>query len=447
MKYRGMVAEQAWQFTRLGRKATRKPSAGQKSKSSPATADQREMKINSTIIAGLVCIRAAMNGAFAAETNVNDRLKALEDAVQTLQQENKDLKSQLGWDGKSPLVVAKAAGKETRLVLGGLVQGQAEFGGVPDSRFIGIEDRALLRRARVSVCGGFLEYFDFKLEADFGANSLSEKSSYSGQITDAFLNWNRYDAANVKCGQFKTPFGYDQLVSDSKGLTIERSLVNDRLTDGRQIGLGVTGDFLKKRLGYSIGTFMGTGVNNSFNDNDRFLFAGRLYGVPVRTELGKYEFKWTLAINGLSTRDNGLSRNGFGFDSTPATAALDNLFSGNRESFGVDTQFRWGPWGLDAEYLQTHVSQIPPGVPTTLNASGWYMTGTYLFLPKWQAVVRYERFDPMFALANNTTEEWTFGLTYYLKGDDLKFMVNYLVGHTGSNDDEGRLLTRVQYMF
>ena len=42
-------------------------------------------------------------------------------------------------------------------------------------------------------------------------NSLSEQTGYRAQITDAFINWNRYSFANVKIGQFKTPFGYEQL--------------------------------------------------------------------------------------------------------------------------------------------------------------------------------------------------------------------------------------------
>lgn len=86
----------------------------------------------------------------ARATDLDERLKTLEKAVISLQEENKELKSQLGWDGKAPLVVAKPGGKESKITIGGLVHGQAEFGGTPDARFSGIEDRALLRRARVS---------------------------------------------------------------------------------------------------------------------------------------------------------------------------------------------------------------------------------------------------------------------------------------------------------
>jgi phosphate-selective porin OprO/OprP len=187
----------------------------------------------------VLCLCIGALKTHADGTNVEDRLKALESVVDTLQQENKDLKSQLGWDGKSPLVIAKPAGKESKLVLGGYLQAHAEFGSEPDARFAGVEDRFLIRRARVNVSGSFLEKFDFKVEADFGANSVGEKTGYAAQLTDVFVNWNRYSFANIKFGQFKTPFGYEQLLADTRILTVERSLPNDRLTDNRQIGLGI----------------------------------------------------------------------------------------------------------------------------------------------------------------------------------------------------------------
>lgn len=408
-----------------------------------------------TTLWSLDVVIAAAASAAIAQTNVDERLKSLEQSVKTLQQENKDLKSQLGWDGKNALVVVKPCGKESKITLGGLLQAQAEFGNTPDARFSGIEDRFLLRRARVNLAGSFLEHFDFKIETDLGANSVSEKSSLSAQITDAFVNWNRYEAANIKIGQFKTPFGYEQLVPDPKVLTVERTLPNDRLTDSRQIGVGVAGDFAKKRFGYSAGAFNGTSVNSSFNDNDAFMLAGRIYGVPVETKVGKQDLRWTVAVNGLTTKDNGtngpasLSKSGFGFDADLVKAGNDNCFIGDRNAFGVDTQFKWGRFDLYAEYLRAHFEPANAKPFAAFDADGWYVMGAYYLVPqKLQALVRYEAFDPNVSVANDDGGLWTLGLTYYVKGDDLKFMVNYLLGSRGAGfEDQGRLLARVQVVF
>lgn len=405
------------------------------------------------VIALGVCVGATR--LFAAEaTTVEDRLNQLEKTVQSLQKENTDLKTQLGWDGKALPVTVKPAGKESKISIGGYIQAQAEFGDAPDARYTGIEDRFLIRRARLGVTGIFAENFDYKLEADFGANSVSEQTGYRAGISDVFINWNRYSFANIKIGQFKTAFGYEQLLPDTKILTVERSLPNDRLTDSRQIGIGVSGDFFKKRLGYSAGMYNGTGVNNSFNDNDNFMFAGRVTGAPVVAKVGKEELRWTVGVNGLTTHDNGVSRAGFGFDSTPATAAVDNLFFGERYGWGVDTQVKWGLFGLEAEYLRNHFNPAN-GLPAgSFDGAGWYVCGTAFVMPKkLQALVRYEEFDPRLGADNNTattstSKTWTFGLNYLIKGDDLKISANYMLGNPGGPEDtQGRFFTRVQLVF
>ena len=155
------------------------------------------------------------NAAAAAAVSVEERLKKLEGQVEALQNENAQLKKELGYDPKAPFAVVKPAGKGARMVLGGFLQLQAEFGNAPDARFNDIEDRFFVRRARVNLQGSFLENFDYKLEMDLGANSLSERTGYSAQLTDLFLNWNRYEFANVKAGQYKTHFGWEQILSDT----------------------------------------------------------------------------------------------------------------------------------------------------------------------------------------------------------------------------------------
>src|SRR5262249_26241580 len=147
-----------------------------------------------------------------------------------------------------------------------------------DGRFTTGNDRFYLRRARLNAVGKFLEEFDFKIEIELSGqlgNNPTISSNLRAQMTDGYINWNRYVTANIKGGQFKTYYGYEQLVLDQKLYTIERSLVSDRLTLSRQIGATVYGDLFDKHLSYATGIFNGNGLNNSFNDNDAFLVTGR----------------------------------------------------------------------------------------------------------------------------------------------------------------------------
>lgn len=376
-----------------------------------------------------------------APQTLEERMNALEKTVQTLQKENTDLKTQLGYDGKTPLVVTKPGGKEKSLKVGGYLQANYESGDQPDARYAGIEDRFLIRRARINVSGAFKEDFDFKVEGDFGANALSEQTAYRAQISDAFVNWNKYEFANVKVGQFKTPFGYEQLIADTKTLTVERSLPNDRLTDSRQIGLGVSGDFLKKRLSYSVGVFNGSGVNNSFNDNESYMWAGRVSGVAFDGKIADRDARVAVGVNALTTRDKVISKAGFGF--------TGNNFSGRRSSYGIDAQAKWWLFGLEGEYLIAHFEPSNRVPFDDFDAEGWYVAATAEVWPKHlQAVVKCETFDPNRDVEGNSSNVWTLGLNYFFKGDDLKLSLNYLLGNAaGARDNQGRVLARMQVVF
>jgi phosphate-selective porin OprO/OprP len=356
------------------------------------------------------------------EARLNDSVSA--DELAPTLKEYSDLTHQLGWDGKSSLTLAKAGGKEQKLSVGGYLQLNGEAGDAPDSRFTGINDRFLVRRARLTVKGAFAENIDFTLQSEFGNSNLAANTGYRAQLTDVFVNWNKYEVANVQLGQFKTPFGYEQLLPDTKVASVERSLPTDSLTLGRQIGLALNGAIANKHVTYSAGLFNGNGVNNGNNDNDQFLYAARVAAVPWTTKAGRA----SVGVNALRSRDNGTS------------------FSGHRTGWGVDGQFNHGALDLAGEYLHQHLDRFS-GADTS--ADGWYAQASWYFPGRvWQALARYESYNANTAAAGNTSDTWILGLTYYLKGDDLKLSLNYLLGDpAGPLKNQDRLLGRFQVIF
>jgi len=213
------------------------------------------------------------------------------------------------------------------------VQANFESGGTntpPDARFAGINNRILLRRARIFVSGTYAEDISFKVESDFGANTLSNKSGNAGQLTDAYASWTKFPGASMRVGQFKTPFGFEQLASDTKIYTIERSLPNDRLTIGRQVGAMVYGDVADKRVSYSLAAYNGTSTNTSINDNQKFLGVGRVAGVIVDTKSGANKVRLTAGVNYFSTDDK-------------TNTTLATTFTGRKSGTGFDAQFVYGP--------------------------------------------------------------------------------------------------------
>ena len=382
----------------------------------------------------LLLALAAVSAAAAGNPTIEERLLALERQVQTLAAENAQLKQQLGGKESTPPVLAQPGGKETKVTVGGFLQGQAEFGHASDTRWNGVKDRFFFRRARIYVAGSFAEDFDFKAELDLQGNTLGASTGNLARANEIFINWRKYPAANLRFGQLKPAFGAETLLSDTKMLTIERSLASERLTDGRQLAIGALGDLFGKKLSYYAVVAQGNGSNVSANDNNKFQQSARIVFTPISTAHDKV----ALGVNGLWTTDTGITKSDLGL--------AGNLFTGSRSMSGLDAQWTHGPLELGAEWL--HGSFRPTG-GVSFKAEGWHATAAYFLIPaKLQAVYREESFDPNTATGGNTFRTHLFGLNYYVKGDDIKFGLDYLDGHVpGSTKDGGRVLSRVQVIF
>jgi phosphate-selective porin OprO and OprP len=360
-----------------------------------------------------------------------------------------------------------------KLVLGGFIQVNFEDGDVSafEGRFgqTAIKDRFRLRRARINLTGDYAEQFDFKMEGDFGQSDGTSGNRTAFSATDIWVNYHQFPAAQVKIGQYKAPFGLEQLTPDTSLLTIERTLPTGAVTPDRQIGAELWGKPFtsiwpeqKDLLTYYAGIFNGNGRNITVNDNNNFMFVGRLELQPLRDVFGKGSF---LRLGGdvLNSRDeqgvnisqsSNLLVNDDGSLSPFVLPSADE-----RTAWSVDAWLRMGPFDLIGEYLQEHVegrtvNGVSPAF-SNFTTDGFYVTGAYYFIPKkLQAVVQWQYLNPG-QKGNDGLYSIVGGLNYYIHGDDLKFMVNYV--HTWSDfrqanpefgeDQFDEVLGRLQVMF
>ncbi len=430
-----------------------------------------------------------------------DRIRKLEEAVRQLQQENVHLKREVNeLKGTPPATTAVGTnwladamspgkrspfvlplGKELKLKLGGFIQGQGEFGdpGSFEGNFsdnvigttrVPVNDRFRLRRARINVSGEFLEDFDFKLEGEFQqADGLSGgRTGFSG--SDLFLNWHRFPEAQLKFGQWKAPFGLEQTTSDTALLTAERSLVTSALTPDRQVGAAIWGKPLanvgSKNLAdlidYSFGIYNGNGRNTIVNDDNTFMLVGRVSLTPFKGKLWDRPASWRVGANGYRSRfapgtrigqSVGLSLNADG-----ALTAFTPTGLAKGEAWGIDQSLNVGPFDLIAEYLEGNYRPIDNTAFDEFTANGYYVQGSsylpFLGEKKFQLVAKWESFNPGQA-QNDDIKSITGGLNYYINGDAIKLMLDYI--HTWSdfrdnNPGTGEtefdmVLGRVQLMF
>jgi len=435
----------------------------------------------------------------------SERLQKLERAVEQLQKRNAELeqevsslkkqtaefpagakmKTKVYYDGKSYVekavveeeklpVYVQQRGIELKLVLGGFIQ--ANFEGIDVSPFEGrfgstaLKERFRLRRARINLTGDFAEQFDFKIEGDFENSDgiSSSRTAFSG--TDIFVNWHQFPEAQIKVGQWKAPFGLEQITPDTSLYIIERSLPTGAITPERQIGVQLWGKPFtnvwpdqKDLLTYYAGIFNGNGRNVTVNDNNNFMYVGRLELMPFKGKIFGQDSSLKLGADVLNSRDD---------KGTNISQTLNLLVNadGSLSPFvlpGADERTAWsvgawlklGPFDLIGEYLEEYVdgrtvNGVAPGF-ADFTTSGYYVQGSYFLIPKkLQAAVRWEDLNPG-QRANDGIHSITGGLNYYIHGDDIKLMVNYI--HTWSdfreaNPDLGRdqfneVIARVQLMF
>ncbi|MEA2490547.1 MAG: phosphate-selective porin OprO and OprP [Acidobacteriota bacterium] len=377
-------------------------------------------------IARLTLLLLLLPSVLAAQ-GVEERLAKLESEVRELREENRALKAQLGVEvaARTEEVAVEPAGSVPKMTIGGFIHAQAESGGVVDPRFPDDNDRFYVRRARLSTQGKFVEHFDFKVEMEL-SGALGAASGMRTQMTDAFITWTQHPAASLRLGQFKSPYGFEQLYPDQRLPTPERALGTDRLTLGRQIGLQLFGELANKRLTYALGAFNGNGVNTSVNDDEGLLTVGRLAGKVYETK----GIRWSVGVDGFRGEDRAVTV-------APELGFAGNTFAGNRHGWGVDTQVVAGPVELWVEALNT---THDPLAGVTRDSRSLMVQGSYWLTKKLQAIGRWESFEPS---ANvDALSGWLIGGSYAIKGDDVKLQLNYV---RGEHDD--RLIARVQTVF
>jgi phosphate-selective porin OprO/OprP len=450
-------------------------------------------------------ISFAAQSAGAQTASQAERLEKLEHAVEQLQKRNAELEQEIGslkkqaavapegkmkktkvtYDGKAYVEKAvveteklpayvQQRGPELKLVLGGYIQVNFEDGDVSafEGRFglTALKDRFRLRRARINLTGDFAENFDFKVEGDFENSDGLSSSRTAFEATDIFINWHQFAEANVKVGQWKAPFGLEQLTPDPSLIIIERSLPTGAITPERQIGVQIWGKPFtnvwpeqKDLLTYYAGIFNGNGRNTSVNDNNNFMYVGRLELMPFKDKIFGQDSSLKLGGDVLNSRDE---------KGTNISQSLNLLVNADgslspfvlpgadeRTAWSVDAWFNLGPFDLIGEYFQEKVNGrtvngMPPGF-ANFTTNGYYVQGSCFLIPKkLQAAVRWEDLNPG-QMGNDGIHSITGGLNYYIHGDDLKLMINYI--HTWSDfreanpqfgqDQFDEVIARAQLMF
>jgi phosphate-selective porin OprO and OprP len=290
----------------------------------------------------------------------------------------------------------------------------------PDPLPTALEDKGSFRVRRMKTkFDGWIYSKDltYELQANWVASGQPNQILEDAVIDYDFTGGKR--AFRLRAGQYKAGFGRQELTSSGSQQFVDRGITNT-FAPARQIGLQAWGQAgsatLADLVEWRVGAYNGNGVNQTANDNDKYLLTARLMFSPwgnvgySESNLEGYDFRLSFAGEYLS--NDQIVR--------PATGAPTGT---DDETFGIDVVLKaFKSLSIFGAYYDGQ-RENPAGVET--DRKGWIGQLGWLFTPKWEVVGRIAEVDPNSDLDDNSQKEWRGGISWYMNKHNWKIQADY----------------------
>lgn len=282
-------------------------------------------------------------------------------------------------------------------------------------------------RLRVYLQGTvFKPWLRYKFEIEL-ANLKTDATTNlnNGRITDGYVEFAKSPYATLRAGQYKIPFGLQELTSDWRQEFVERSIASAKFAPSRDVGLMLGGQFFDKKLGYQLGAFDGGGQNNP-QDDRAFLYAARVVYDP----LGEYKPIESATENpeknilhfGLAYRFGEVPRG------LSSVGVFQNPNDESAAAFEVAWKFR--RFFAAGEYYEQTDEQRNPTVGPDIDARGYYGQFGVMVAPKTQELaVRYSEVEPDKSVSDAKQTEMRLVYGYFWKSHNMKLQAD--IGQIG----------------
>lgn len=230
-------------------------------------------------------------------------------------------------------------------------------------------------RLRVSFTGGaFRPWLRYAFQFDFSRTGGESGS----KIKDAIIEFRPVGRPyRILAGQFKAPFGLQQLTSSGRLQFVDRAITDAKFTPSRDMGVMVTGTLAARKAGYDAGVFNGSG--ESVRQNNRaHLWASRVYLQP----LGLY----SLSEGSSDAGDRPVLHLGLGARTgkqirgrTQAGIVED---PDNQTALNAELAFKTARLYSTAEYFWMSDSQTNPIAARDITSRGFHAQAGYMLVPR-----------------------------------------------------------------
>jgi phosphate-selective porin OprO/OprP len=316
-------------------------------------------------------------------------------------------------------------------------------------------DGAEIRRGRLYMSGTLMKAFDYKWQVDFAGTSAPN-------FKDFYVAFKESPVGRIQGGQFKEPFGIEQLTSSNYISTMERSAVSEAFARSRNLGLQVSNHTESENVQWALGFFKQdpTGGGISFTDGGHNVTA-RVSTAVVHEDDGEH----VLHLGGQYRKSDdfaGVTRyraRGSGSHLLSARAVdTGNISSDGADEWGVEAAWVKGPLSLQAEYMMASVDAVGMSDP---DFGGWYGLVSYFLTGEtrpykarsgafsrvrphhdygnsngaWEVVGRYSTIDLDDAgVTGGELDDYTLGVNWYLS-PNTRIMLNWSTAELGGSRD------------
>ncbi len=303
-----------------------------------------------------------------------------------------------------------------------------------------------IRRAKTSLEGWFWrKEVQFELQIGWaGSDSSGGSATFSG-LEDALLNWDasKDETFMVQAGQFKVPFGRQEMTSSERQQFVDRSILSGEFTRGRDVGLQVWGRVASGKVEYRAGVFNGNGRNKPINDNDKLQYDARVSFEPF----GKVGY----SESDFESRDKPLLAFALEFENNDNARTLSGPPGGLVTNFndtivGGDVVFKYKGFSV---YGELFLRQRDPEQGPSFNSNGYLVqSGAFVKRDVFELAFRYASWDPSDVQQGDRQTEIGGAANYYILKHRLKLQADYRQVEDRVQDQTTKeLRTQLQFVF
>lgn len=305
---------------------------------------------------------------------------------------------------------------------------------------VGVTDGPLSQfdvpRLRVSFNGGaFRPWLRYAFQFDFSRTGGESASKIKDAIIEIRPPGRSY---RVAAGQFKAPFGLQQLTSSGRLQFVDRAITDAKFTPARDMGVMLSGTFAGSRAGFDAGVFNGSGESIR-QSTQAHLWTGRVYLQP----LGAYALSEGASDAVAAPRLHlGLGvRSGKQIRGRTQAGIVEN--ADNQTALNAEFVFKTSRLFSTAEFFWMIDQQHNPVPAGDLRSRGFHAQAGYMLVPKRAEIgVLAAGVTPDTGVDDANVAEVRGVFGYYWQGHGLKLQGD--AGRVSYGTNFGALLQRAR---